>query len=473
MKKIFTLLLGICAIHITALAQLLPVNQKEQNACDALVLCGNKFTSPYAYQGYGTKMDLTNTPCSGGEANSMWLRLNVNTAGTIVFTLTPTIATDDYDFAVVNLTNKDCNNITSADVIRCNYNNNSPGSNVNGAIGLNNASLIQFVGAGTFGSSFAQQITANAGDVYLIMINNFGYYTGVGGPTSGFTIDFTGSTATFNTPPAPLIEEVKPYCDLSSKITVKINQSIKCSSIAADGSDFFLTPSGTIASAVGVNCTGTAGYTDLVELTFANPLSNGFYEVNAKVGTDGNSLLNLCDIGIDLPNKIKFQVGIEPIQLVSMDTPSCQFLTLHFSNPFACNTIAADGSDFEVTGPGNVTVASVVGQNCTPGGFTSSLTVRLGAPIDVDGIYTLKIKTGTDNNTLTDTCGRMVPVGTQKQFTINAFNGKLKAFPDGLACYFGEQISLTATNTGKPGAGGFQYQWIASSGNTVTNPQSM
>src|SRR5690606_14085765 len=49
----------------------------------------------------------------------------------------------------------------------------------------------------------------------------------------------------------------------------------------------------------------------------------------------------------------------------------------------------------------------------------------------------------------------------------------LKALPDGLACYFGEQISLNGSINAKAPAGGFKYNWTASSGNTVTNPNSM
>src|ERR1700744_2204835 len=58
-------------------AQLLPPNQPEQDACNALMICGNTFTSPYDYQGICLVSDLTNTPCFGGEANTMWLRLEI------------------------------------------------------------------------------------------------------------------------------------------------------------------------------------------------------------------------------------------------------------------------------------------------------------------------------------------------------------------------------------------------------------
>lgn len=474
MKKIYFLfLLVACSVHAWS-QNTLPPNQPEQSSCNPLVICGPTFTSPYSYQGYGLVNDLTNTPCAGGEANSVWLKLEINTPGTIVFTLTPIVPTDDYDMAIVDATNVACDALTTANVIRCNYNNNSPGSNVNGTIGLNATSLLNFVMGGTFGNSFLQQINAAAGDVYLIMLNNFGYYTGTGGLGGGFTIDFTGSTATFNQPTRPAITQVVPYCNLSQSVKIKTNQRIKCSSIAADGSDFFLTPSGTILSAVGTNCAmATGGYTDEITITFNGTLPNGFYNLNAQIGTDGNSLLNLCDGDILLPNSVPFQVGNNPIEITKLDTPACQFLRITLNSPIMCNSISPNFSEFSITGPSTVGIQSVVGENC--GGlntFTNTLLVTLTNPIEVEGQYYLNINTGTDFNTLIDSCGRSVPIGENVAFNIKTFNGKLQASPDGkLACYFGEMIDLTATNSGIAPTGGFNYTWT--SPNYISNPNAL
>jgi len=104
-------------------AQLLPPNLPEQDACSALQICGNFFT-PYGYQSTGAVMDLPTTPCGSPEAASVWFRLEVNSPGIIVFAITPVDPQDDYDFAMVDLTNGDCNSIQQSQVIRCNFNNN-------------------------------------------------------------------------------------------------------------------------------------------------------------------------------------------------------------------------------------------------------------------------------------------------------------------------------------------------------------
>ena len=116
----------------------LPPNQPEQDACNALQLCGGTFYTPYSYIGTGRHLDIDQSPCyngtGGGEQNSVWLKLNVSQAGTIVFKITPVSRFDDYDFAVMDVTGKNCSSLSPSNVIRCNYNNNLPGSNVNGII---------------------------------------------------------------------------------------------------------------------------------------------------------------------------------------------------------------------------------------------------------------------------------------------------------------------------------------------------
>lgn len=449
-------------------AQLLPPNQPEQDACQALQICGNTFTSPYGYQGIGLVSDLTGTPCGGGEGNSMWLRLEITSPGILVFSIAPLTSTDDYDMAVVDITSTGCSGFTSANVIRCNFNNNAPVFN-SGIIGLNTTSLINFVTAGATGNSYLQQINANAGDVYLIMINNFGtgpIYT----PLSGFTIDFTGSTAVFNQPPPPHMVQVQPVCDLSQQVTLELNTNVLCSSIAADASDFYLTPGGTIASVAGVNCTGPSGYTNKIKITFSSPLPNGDYSLHAQTGTDGNTLLGLCNSALTLPDSVNFHVGLDPIAVLSLDSPACQHLRLNLNTPAACNSIAANGSDFTIVGPSAVTVASATGIGCVPGGFTSTVELTLAAPIAVDGLYKIRAQIGTDGNTLNDTCGRILPPMTEVPFRVNSFNGILKALPDSTICNIGSVVDLYAINDGTAPPGGFSYSWSPTTG--ISNPNA-
>jgi len=297
-------------------AQTLPANRVEQDACGAIQICGNSFSTPYSYVGNGLVDDLYGTPCDAGgasqtgEDNAVWLRLNIITSGTIVFTLTPNVNTDDYDWAIVNLTGKSCDNFSSSDVVRCNFNNNYPVYN-GGVTGLNMTSNLTGAASGVTGNSFLRRIDAVAGQVYLVMVNNFGSGNGNGNTLgSGFTIDFSGSTATFNNSAPPKMQSLSNICFQGTQITLGLNKEVMCTSIATNGSDFQLSPAvANIISLSGTNCNSmNQGYSDQITVTFNQQLAPGTYYLKAKVGTDNNTLLDLCNGALALPDSLKFVV---------------------------------------------------------------------------------------------------------------------------------------------------------------------
>lgn len=301
-------------------AQLLAPDQPEQDACGALVICGNGFFTPYSYDGEGQAADLMMTDCGSGEGNSMWLKLVITGSGTLVFTIIPQVNADDYDFAVLNATGKNCAVLTSADVVRCNFNQNGQ-LPYNGTVGLSTSESQTTVFSGTIGQNFVAAIDAVAGETYLIMINNFGVN---GNPSSGFNISFAGSTAIFNDQIAPKLKSVPQACFTSSEVTLQLSEEVKCGSIAANGSDFILSPSGTIVAASGVNCNSSnQGYTDQVKLVFSPALPAGVYTIKAKLGTDGNTLLDLCDNSLLLPDSLIFNVYPDNSVTNTLDTIGC------------------------------------------------------------------------------------------------------------------------------------------------------
>ncbi len=275
----------------------LPPGQPEQDACYALQLCGNTFYTPYSYAGTGHQLDLDESPCKagpgGGEQNSVWLKVHIVQAGTMEFTIQPVDPQDDYDFAVVNATNKPCGPFTKADVVRCNYNLNTPGSNKNGSIGLRDTSRTSYIVSGTYGYSYAQAVYAKSDETYLILINNYGNYVS-GGPSKGFTINFDGSTAVFDNGQAPELSNINVPCNNANSIIIKTSTDVLCNSIAADGSDFTTNAPAAITGATGINSVGNSGYTNLISIKFSTALPAGSYTLNAKKGTDHNSLLDLC-----------------------------------------------------------------------------------------------------------------------------------------------------------------------------------
>lgn len=444
-------------------AQLLPPNQPEQDACNALQLCGNSFFTPYSYQGQGLVTDLSTTPCFSGESNSVWLKLVVSAPGSIVFTITPVVQADDYDFAISNITGGSCSSIAQSQVVRCNFNNNLPVFN-SGIVGLNSTSTLTSVTGGTTGSPFLQQITAAAGDVYLIMINNFG---SGGGPSSGFTINFAGSTAVFfdNTPPHFNNLSSSSACNYKNTVTVHLNTPVACNSIAANGSDFQLTPSGTVSSASGINCSGSNGYTQDVIVNFAPSLTPGTYALHAKVGTDANTLVNLCGTALPVTDSLVFT--IPPSASYTSASLSCTALTVNTNIPVKCSSIAANGSDFNITGPAAATVSAAVGVACNAAGYTNTISLTLANPITASGTYTLHAQNGTDGNTLQDSCGTNQALNNQ--ITFNAAAKPVLQLPDSLTTCINTGVTLPLIITNNDPALTYTYQWAPAAGLSATN----
>jgi len=91
------------------------------------------------------------------------------------------------------------------------------------------------------------------------------------------------------------------------------------------------------------------------------------------------------------------------------------FLTLTMSEPVLCNTIASNGSDFQLTGPGGpFTILAANGQNC--GNFDGQIELAFQPALLTDSTYTLTILQGSDGNTLIDNCGNSAVAGTQITF---------------------------------------------------------
>jgi len=265
--------------------------------------------------------------------------LQVSTSGTIVFSIIPVDPLDDYDFAVADVTTSGCGNITQNNVVRYNFNNNDPGTNATGTVGVGMNSNVDFVCGGATGTPFVRAISAVAGQTYLIMINNFGHDDNPG-PSKGFTVDFSGSTAVFDQTPPPTFGSINPLVCNSSVITLQVTKPFLCNSVAADGSDFSVSPSVAITKAAGVNCTGGTGYANAVTITFAALPGGGPYTLKAKQGTDGNTLLGLCNSQLQLPDSLTF---IEPAPITAINSQFICYTQL----PYTWNgkTVAQGGNN--------------------------------------------------------------------------------------------------------------------------------
>lgn len=91
-------------------------------------------------------------------------------------------------------------------------------------------------------------------------------------------------------------------------------------------------------------------------------------------------------------------------------------VAVKLSKKIICNSLAANGSDFEIVGaPANV--ISAQGVNCNSGFDMDSVVIFLDRPLN-PGNYTIRLKRGTDGNTLLDACDNPMAVGESINMTI-------------------------------------------------------
>lgn len=343
----------------------LPINQPEQNACGAIVVCADSFVAPRNYIGRGTKDDITTNACSGpllpAESHSMWLKLKIASSGSLIFTIRPIMRYDDFDFAVYDITGKPCDSVNAMDLIRCNYNTDS--FSYMGWTGLTMASPNIIVPEGAVGAQSCKFIDADSGKVYLIQINGDAEFINLilHNPAAyGFTIDFTGSTARFEKGNPPMMDSVEQRCNINSSAIVRLSRTVKCSSIAPDGSDFEMQPNNLIYAVAGVGCNlSDQSYTDKVKVSFTTFIPPGNYTLHARNGSDGNTLIDLCDEPMPLPNQASFWV--------SDLTPHINVIVCTEQMPYTWNGIP-------ITAPGqNITTFTTM----SAAGCDSSTTISL------------------------------------------------------------------------------------------------
>lgn len=93
--------------------------------------------------------------------------------------------------------------------------------------------------------------------------------------------------------PTPM-DSIVPVICIQDSLKLVFRRPIDCTSIADDGSDFFITGPSTvnIQKAFG-NC--NSGLSDVIRIVLTNPIkTNGNYQLHLKNGSDGNSILNEC-----------------------------------------------------------------------------------------------------------------------------------------------------------------------------------
>jgi hypothetical protein len=151
----------------------------------------------------------------------------------------------------------------------------------------------------------------------------------------------------------------------------------------------------------------------------------------------------------------------------SSATDNCygNYVTITLSENVTCSSIAANGSDFQITGPGTPTILSAVGVGCPGSGSTNQVQVYYNAPSS--GTFTITSKVGNDGNTLLDKCGNALAVGQSRTFD---HLGTVTASASPSTFCAGATVNLSVTG---PTSGG-TYNWStgATTSTTTVTPST-
>jgi gliding motility-associated-like protein len=313
-KQFFRILLQISA---TVLTTVVYAQNPEQDCVNAIQVCTTSFSQNISSVGFGTVQELSypyTTGClAAGEQNSTWYTFTVTSSGSLEFTLSPAAFTDDYDWAIFNITGTGCPGIMNgtAQEVACNY------SVFPGVTGMNPTGAL--LNSGPLDPNTGSSINLIAGNTYAMVINN------ATGSVGGYQLDFSGTANLLdNKVPTP-DSIIHRSCDQQDTLFIHMSESVLCSSIAADGSDFiFSGPSGgSVYSAFGVGC-GAVTSTHLIGIVLNNPIVyNGLYTLTIKTGNDGTTLTDICGNATPVNYKISYQVTNIPIVDLGNDTAMC------------------------------------------------------------------------------------------------------------------------------------------------------
>ncbi|MGV3529833.1 MAG: gliding motility-associated C-terminal domain-containing protein [Flavisolibacter sp.] len=238
---------------------------------------------------------------SYADKNPFWYKFTCYKSGTLGFLISPIDQGDDYDWQLFDITGRDPNEVfTNRSLV---VTGNWAGTYGNTGASAAGVSFIQCASDPAANmNSFSSMPMLTEGHTYLLLVSHFT------NSQSGYDLSFGGGTAVITDPLQPDVLDVRANCG-TDRIRVKLNKKMKCSTIAADGSDFVVSSANvSVVAATGINC--AAGFeTDSVEIKLSSPIGPGAYSLAVQQGSDNNTILDFCDQSVPANTTITFHVS--------------------------------------------------------------------------------------------------------------------------------------------------------------------
>lgn len=401
-------------------------------------------------------------PCGDGfpyrDQNPNFFRMACYTSGTLGFTISPDNPIGDFNWQLFDITATNPVDIFTnpALLVACNW-SGDPGETGASSLGTD---LVVCSGLQPLFSKMPDIIQ---GHTYLLMICN---QTPV---AEGYELNFSGGTAVITEPALPRMLQARPDCR-GTEILVRMNKKINCGTVAADGSDFILSGGAIITSAYTLGCDAVSG-SDSVFLRLDRPISNGSYTLSIQIGTDANTITDICGSDIAAGESIVLNVSaLQPATVIDISKTGCapQWIDIRFNRPISCASLAADGSDFVISGPQAVQarIAASTFSGCVSG-LNSLVRLEILSPWNTGGNYHVSVVNGNDGNTITDECGITTPAGLAGSFSITNPISAQFSFTVPPSC---NATTIQFSHNGNGGANSWQWNFGNNGSSTLQNP---
>ena len=387
----------------------------------AISVCGT-LVFPQSFVNYCVGADIPNGGICGNyiinSSNSIWYRFHCYQGGTLGFQILPSIIGDDYDWEIMNITNRPPQDVFTTNLrVSLNFavSSGATGCTPTGGTGPVDPDAICPVSGAPVNNRMPTLIT---GSDYLLMVTKVST-----AGFQGFQLTFGGGTAVLTNFLPPSVTTVSQVGCSPNQIRINFSEDIKCSSVTPIGqlSEFVISNGTHTITNFAYSCNAGSNSFNTLTLTLQNPLPPGNYTLTVNQGFDGTTLLDVCDdqmvAGVPVPFTIPPQT---PPTITQVTKANCAatILKVALSQPVQCSSISPNGSEFSIT-PGLPAITSVT-TNCSGTNLsTDTIYINLQNPL-ADGNYTLTASSvlASDGNTFIDNCGILMAVGTNRAFTI-------------------------------------------------------